>query len=86
MRVVGTEGWIETSMTGVLYVLLKARQITPAISESYIRAQVALIEPQIAAALERRRRTDRDRTAVMRNYLAEYTRILETGVAEHFMV
>lgn len=85
-RTVEKKGWIETAMSSLLFVLLNDKQITPAIAESYLRAQVALIEPQIAAALERRRSADRERTATMRLYLAEYARILETGVAEHFLV
>lgn len=85
-RTVEKQGWIETAMTPLVFVLLKEKQINPAIAESYLRAQIVLIEPQIDAALERRNSDERPRTAMMRDYLAQYNNILKLGAAEYFLL
>jgi len=69
--------WIEMSMFGLLIVLLNSRKISPQIAESYLHSQIRLIEASIADALERRRHNERERTALMREYLAAYRNLLD---------
>ena len=68
-------GWIETAMAALIYILLKNREITQQTAESYLHAQVTLIEAQIAAALQRRNSSERDRTRMMRDYLVPYRKM-----------
>jgi Fe-S-cluster containining protein len=77
MQCASTGGWLETSMFGLLFVLLNSRDITLQMAESYLHSQIRLIEAGIADALERRRSNERERITIMRRYLEAYRTLLD---------
>ncbi len=77
LQCANTGAWLETSMLGLLFVLLNSRDITLQKAESYLHSQIRLIEASIADALERRRSNERERVTILRQYLKFYRPLLD---------
>ena len=77
MQTVDRGGWIETSMLPLLLVLLKNEEITRQVTGNYLHSQIALIDTEISAALERHHHNERGRTEMMRKYVTNYRKCFD---------